>query len=33
MRVNLLSEAASYADGTDTNLLATLRPMNRLFVA
>jgi len=33
MRVNLLSEVAAYADGTDADLLATLRPMNRLFVA
>jgi DNA-binding SARP family transcriptional activator len=33
MRVSLLDEVAAYADGTDTDLLVTLRPMNRLFVA
>src|ERR1039457_3962163 len=33
MRVSLRGEVAAYADGTDTDLLVTLRPMNRLFVA
>jgi DNA-binding SARP family transcriptional activator len=33
MHINLLSEVTAYADGGTTDLLATLRPMPRLFVA
>jgi DNA-binding SARP family transcriptional activator len=33
MRINLLSEVAAYAEGSDTDLLAAMQPMHRLFVA
>jgi DNA-binding SARP family transcriptional activator len=33
MRVRLLGEVAAHADGRDTDLLAALQPMNRLFFA
>jgi DNA-binding SARP family transcriptional activator len=33
MRVSLLGEVTAHADGLDTDLLATLQPMNRLFFA